>query len=75
MAKRKGAGKLRHMNISNMWVQERQDKGDIDYTKILAAENPSDLMTKHLDSNTMWKHMHKLGLEAKEGRSRLALQA
>ena len=26
IAKRKGAGKLRHINVSSLWVQERQDK-------------------------------------------------
>ena len=37
IAKRKGAGKLRHINVSSLWIQERQD-----------AENPADLMAKHL---------------------------
>ena len=29
IAKRKGAGKLRHIHVSSLWIQERQDKGDL----------------------------------------------
>ena len=29
IAKRKGAGKLRHINVSSLWVQERQDRKDL----------------------------------------------
>ena len=27
IAKRKGAGKLRHINVSSLWIQEKQDTG------------------------------------------------
>ena len=48
IAKRKGAGKLRHINVSSLWVQEKQDRKDLEYRKVLGTENPADMMTKHL---------------------------
>ena len=48
IAKRKGAGKLRHINISALWIHEKQDREDTTYAKILGTENPADLMTKTL---------------------------
>ena len=48
IAKRKGAGKLRHINVSSLWIQERQEKKDIECRKVLGTENPADMMTKHL---------------------------
>ena len=48
IAKRKGAGKLRHININCLWIQERQNAKDLELRKVLGTENPADLMTKHL---------------------------
>ena len=47
IANRKGAGKLRHIHVSSLWAQEKQDH-EIDYRKVLGTENPADLMTKYL---------------------------
>ena len=30
VAKRKGAGELRHINVSSLWIQERQDREDLE---------------------------------------------
>ena len=48
IAKRKGAGKLRHINVSAFWIQDIQDKEGASYMKVLGTANPADLMTKHL---------------------------
>ena len=48
IAKRKGAGKLRHIRVSALWIQEKQDREDTTYAHILGTDNPADLMTKHL---------------------------
>ena len=47
-AKREGAGKLRHINISSLWIQEKQDLDESERRKGLDTENPSDLMRKVL---------------------------
>ena len=40
IANRKGAGKLRHINVSALWVQEEQGTGEVAYTKVLGTERP-----------------------------------
>ena len=63
VAKRKGAGKLRHININTLWVQEVQDREGVTYNKILGTENPADLMTKCLSREVTDRHMTTLGQE------------
>ena len=73
IAKRKGAGKLRHINVSSLWIQERQDKEDLGLRKVLGTENPADMMTKHFprDSlDTCMNHSHQARVE---GRAKASL--
>ena len=35
IARRKGAGKMRHINVDSLWIQERQNEKDLDFRKIL----------------------------------------
>ena len=35
IANRKGAGKLRHINISTLWIQEKQDCHQLELRKVL----------------------------------------
>ena len=48
IAKRKGAGKLRHINVSALWIQDVQDREGTVFHKIDGTMNPADLMTKYL---------------------------
>ena len=74
IAKRKGAGKLRHININTLWVQEVQDREGVTYRKVLGTENPADLMTKYLSRDVITGHMTKLGQEVREGRADKGLE-
>ena len=53
IANHKGAGKLRHINIS---FQEKQDLHQLEMRKVLGTENPADLMTKYLTRSVMDTH-------------------
>ena len=44
----KGAGKLRLINGSALWIQDIQDKEGATYMKVLGTANPADLMTQRL---------------------------
>ena len=74
IANRKGAGKLRHININTLWVQEVQDKQGVTYQKVLGTENPADLMTKYLTRDVINSHMERLGQEVREGRAEKGLE-
>ena len=74
IAKRKGAGKLRHTDINTLWVQEVRDREGVTYRKVLGTENPADLMTKYLSRDIINGHMSKLGQEVREGRADKGLE-
>ena len=74
IAKRKGAGKLRHININTLWVQEVQDREGVTYRKVLGTDNPADLMTKYLTREVIVSHMAKLGQEIREGGAEKGLE-
>ena len=72
IAMRRGLGRIRHMEVCYLWIQEKLAEGKLKLHKMSGTENPSDLLTKHLARDIMEKHMQKLGLQRKEGRSELA---
>ena len=47
IANRRGLGKLRHIELSELWVQDLIAKGRITVYKINGNENSSDSLTKH----------------------------
>ena len=69
ICRRRGLGKIRHLAVSDLWVQDKVRTGDFDLKKILGKNNPTGLMTKHLPFPDMVRHMQFLGLHAEEGRA------
>ena len=74
IADRKGSGKLRHINIRMLWIQEQERKKEIETRKIKGELNPADLMTKYLPHHRSEDHMRRLGQERREGRAEAALE-
>ena len=48
IAKRQGAGKMRHINVRTLWLQEKSIQKVLDYQKIRGEDNPADGLTKHV---------------------------
>ena len=48
IAKRQGAGKMRHINVKSLWLQEKAVQEELSYEKIRGEDNPSDGLTKHV---------------------------
>ena len=71
--KRKGNGKLRHVRVGLLWIQQKAEEGEIQYEKVLGTENPADLMTKHLARSTSVYLQEKLGLKHTPGRADISL--
>ena len=74
VSQRKGCGKLRHIRIGQLWIQERVNDKDIGLRKIAGEVNPSDLMTKHVNEQKMLSHCELLHVVHREGRSDLSLK-
>ena len=73
IANRKGAGELRHIHVSSLWVQEKQDH-ELEFRKVLGTENPADLMTKYLVRDKVDACMMKLKQARLEGRAKSGLE-
>ena len=43
---RQGLGKVRHLDVQELWVQQRIRNGDVAWCKVDGEENPGDLFTK-----------------------------
>ena len=43
---RRGWGKMRHIEIRDLWLQKEVLEGKVLVSKVLGTENPADLMTK-----------------------------
>jgi hypothetical protein len=73
IADRKGSGKLRHINIGLLWIQEKAHREQLVFAKVLGTENPSDMMTKNLDALKIAKFSAMLHQEFRTGRSKEGL--
>ena len=58
---RAGIGKLKHIDVQLLWLQDAVRKGIVELVKVRGDVNPADLMTKHLDRTTAEKHLVRLG--------------
>ena len=54
---RRGLGKLRHINVPYLWLQEKLADNSLTAGKIPGPENPADLMTKHLSREIIDRHL------------------
>ena len=57
IASRRGLGKVRHIDVAQLWVQEQVLSGSIELKKIKGEENQADALTKHVDQAKLSKHM------------------
>ena len=73
MIDRRGSGRLRHIKIGHLWIQERAEEGEIQVRKVKGDSNVADLMTKHLNEASMQKYMDMLSCESRAGRADTSL--
>lgn len=74
VVRRRGNGRLRHVKVGVMWIQQKETSGEIAYDKVHGEKNPSDLMTKGLGTKLLEAHMRRLGLQVREGRAEKSLK-
>ena len=68
MAARHGLGKVKHLELKHLWVQEAVRAKRIVVVKEHTTTNLADLMTKHLPEAAMVAHLETAGCEFREGR-------
>ena len=62
IASRRGLGKVRHIDVSQLWLQDRVNKGEMVIEKVSTHVNLADAMTKHVDGSKLKNHMLSVGL-------------
>ena len=75
IARRRGLGKVRHLDVSDLWIQEKVRAKAVELVKIAGAENPADILTKYVDRGILTKALTFMGLERREGRAKSAPKA
>ena len=53
IASRRGLGKVRHIEVNQLWLQDKVMTGEITLEKIPGTTNPADILTKHVDTQTL----------------------
>ena len=72
IARRRGLGKVRHLDCTDLWVQEKVRSGAVTLAKILGTENPADAFTKYVDRGIIDKAMTAIGMKKADGRAKSA---
>ena len=68
IARRKGLGKVRHLDVTDLGIQDKVRSKQILLSKVLGTEHSADVLTKYVDRATMDKALQKMGLVRLSGR-------
>ena len=72
IARRRGMGRIRHIDCTDLWCQEKFNSGQAKLQKHAGAEHPADILTKHVDRGTLLEMLGKVGVKFRDGRSAIA---
>ena len=56
VVQRQGAGKVKHLSIRQLWVQERESRDELVISKLPREHNVADLLTHHY-SESEWQSL------------------
>ncbi|CAK0790038.1 unnamed protein product [Prorocentrum cordatum] len=62
MAQRRGVGKVRHLELRYLWMQERIRLQMFELVKEDARKMVADILTKYVDKDSTATHLHELSL-------------
>jgi hypothetical protein len=68
IASRKGCGKIRHIDVATLWVQEKVANKEVKLVKVAGHENLADILTKHVDRAALDRLLHRFGIVQEPGR-------
>ena len=69
ICRRRGLGKVRHLAVADLWIQDRVRTKDFALVKVAGSNNPADSLTKHVDHSTLLKHMALMNVVPETGRA------
>ena len=71
---RKGNGKLRHIRVGHLWIQQTAEDEILAYRKIHGKQNPADVCTKNVQQSVLDAAADRAGMEYREGRAQESLE-
>ena len=71
IASRRGLGKVRHIEVNQLWIQDKVAQGEIELVKVPGNANSADALTKAVESNELQWHMEQTATAIVEGRHEL----
>ena len=71
---RRGNGKLRHVRVGSLWIQERVETGELGVQKVPGEWNPADLLTKSLSQAKVERFVGMASQKFVEGRAEASLR-
>ena len=74
IASRRGLDKLKHVDIKELWIQEKVAAGDLKITKVLGRVNLADALTKYCDQHVLNHHLENTDQRVKGDRHELMPQ-
>ena len=69
---RKGFGKVRHIEVNQLWLQDEIHKGHIGLEKVDGKKNLADALTKPVEGPDVTTHLLGSGLQFRTDRHDLA---
>ena len=73
-AKRQGAGKMRHINVKSLWLQDKAIQKILDYKKVKGEDNPADGLTKHVRQELLERYLQMESLKIEHSRAGASLE-
>lgn len=64
---RRGLGRIRHIEVRDLWLQQEVAKGVVKVVKVPGEENSADLMTKHLHMKEIRRRLAAMDMDWIEG--------
>ena len=74
IASRKGLGRVRHIEVNQLWLQDKVGTKEIEIRKVESKKNLADALTKHVESEDLRTHCTRTGQAIREGRHELMPQ-
>ena len=75
IARRRGLGKVRHLDVTDLWIQEKVRAKAVSLHKAEGLKNPADVLTKYVDQASMTRALDFMSLRRMDGRAAIAPKA
>ena len=75
IANRKGLGRVRHIEVNQLWLQDKVANKEIDLVKVGSKANLADALTKYVSSEDLRNHCQGTGQYVLEGRHEMMPEA